>query len=121
VSPDPGCTHSSMNGGKASCTGASLKIAPFSPTATSTWHVPTNCLITDSCENDVGGMLHDPDVQCASSIWLTAVRQSVTLIGSPLANTLPHTGVPKVTLPKFVGAGSAEDTEEVAGGAIEVG
>jgi hypothetical protein len=24
VSPDPGCTHSSINGGKASCTGASL-------------------------------------------------------------------------------------------------
>jgi hypothetical protein len=65
-------------------------------------------------------MLHDPDVQFSSSNWLTAVRQSVTLIGVPEANTLPHTGDPKVTLPKFVGAGSVEDAEEVAGGAIEV-
>lgn len=66
-------------------------------------------------------MVHDPDVQCASSIWLTAVRQSVTLISVPLANTLPHTGVSNVTLPIFVRAGSADDAEELAGGAVEVG
>jgi hypothetical protein len=65
-------------------------------------------------------MVHYPEVQCASSIWLTAVRQSVTLIGMPLANTLPHTGVSNVTLPIFVRAGSADVAEELGGGAVEV-
>jgi hypothetical protein len=66
-------------------------------------------------------MLHDPDVQCASSIWLTAAMQSETLIGVPLANMPPHSGAPKVTLPRFAGVDGAEDAEEVAGGAVEVG
>jgi hypothetical protein len=70
-------------------------------------------------------MLHDPDVQLSSSNWLNAAVQSDAL--KPFKGwerSVPHIGVLKVTLPRFVGvvgAGGAEDAEEVAGGAVEVG
>lgn len=78
VSSDPGSTHSAMNPENASYTGASLKVAPFPPNAkvTDAIHVPTDCKMPDSSDCANGGMLHDPDVQATSSIWLTAALQS---------------------------------------------
>lgn len=127
----PCVVHCAINPGNASCTGVSLKVAPFVPLLknTATSHVRTICEIIDPDSpigfGTRGGIVHRPDIQCASSSASNAGVQSDAL--NPLKGwekSLPHIGVPKVTLPTFVGvvgAGGAEDAEEVAGGAVEVG
>jgi hypothetical protein len=76
-----GSIHSAMKLGNTSCTGASLKVVPPGEIVISIAHVPTDRLITESLEpSPGGGVLHDPDIQCASSNSLTAVVQSEALI-----------------------------------------
>lgn len=127
----PCVVHCAINPGNASCTGVSLKVAPFVPLSktTITTHVRTVCEISDpdspSGFGSRGGIVHRPDIQCASSSASNAGVQSDAL--NPLKGwekSRPHIGVPNVTLPTFVGvvgAGGAEDAEDVAGGAVEVG
>jgi hypothetical protein len=109
VPPDAGSIHSAMNVGNISCTGASLKVAPFVPgpsppkKVTATWHVPTDCPTPDSSESTDDEMVHTPDAQAMSSIWVTAAGQSEAFTTTwPIGIISPQFGVPKVTLPSAV-------------------
>jgi hypothetical protein len=106
----PCVVHCAINIGNASSTGVSLNVAPFVPLSkiTSVVQVPTVCEIIDpespSGFGSLGGIVHRSDTQFASSSALNADVQSDGL--NPLRGwekSLPHTGVPKVTLPSCVG------------------
>jgi hypothetical protein len=97
-----------MNPGNASCTGASSKVAPFSPPKTprNAVHVRTVCEIPDPVGEfgSDGGTVHIPELQCASSSPSNAGVQSDAL--KPLKGwerSVPHLGAPKVKLPSGVG------------------
>jgi hypothetical protein len=114
-----------MNPGNASRTGASSKVAPFSPPVKprNTVHVRTVFEIPDPVGEfgSDGGTVHTPDVQCASSSPSNAGVQSGTL--KPLKGwerSVPHIGAPKVKLPSGVSCADEVCTNKPAASKIAV-